>query len=157
MENISDWIYILIIIIAAISSIFSSIRKKSQQASTQSQQTEQSQQMHQQQAPPPREVIRGDVFDDDFWGDNTKKQQEKPAPVVMPQPKAKQTFQKQPVQINYDLYQTNEGQSIFTKDNSPIFADNEEDNALITFEDLPSETEEWRKALVYNEILNRKY
>jgi hypothetical protein len=152
MENIGDWIYVIIIIIAAISSIFSSIRKKSQQASTQSQQTGQSQQTRQQQAPPPREVIRGDVFDDDFWGDQTKKQTEKPAPVVKPQPKAKQTSQ-----VDYRIFQTNEGQSSITNDNNPIFADNEEEYASITLEDLPSETEEWRKALVYNEILNRKY
>jgi hypothetical protein len=157
MENIGDWLYVLILVIAGISSIFSSIRKKSQQATTQNQQNRQPQQARQQQAQPHREIIKEDVFDDDFWGDQTKKVPEMPAPVAKPQPKAKQTSKVPPTQVNYDFYKINEGQSIFTKGNSPIFADNEEENALITLEDLPSETEEWRKALVYNEILNRKY
>jgi len=156
MENIGDWLYVIIIIIAAISSIFSAIRKKSQQSSTQTQQTGQPQQAQQQQAQPHREIIRGDVFDDDFWGDKTKKLPEKPVPVVKPQPKTKQTYQTFPKQDEYGSYQI-EGQSSLTKENNPVFADNEEEYTSITFEDLPSETEEWRKALVYNEILNRKY
>ena len=155
MENIGDWLYVLILVIAGISSIFSAIRKKSQQTSTQTQHPQQAQQPH--QAPPPRQVTKGDVFDDDFWGDKTEKLPEKPAPVFKPQPKTKQSYQTLPKQGEYSFYQTYEGQSSIVKDNSPIFADNEEENASITFEDLPSETEEWRKALVYNEIFNRKY
>ena len=151
MENIGDWIYVIIIIIAAISSIFSSIRKKSKESATEAQQTGQPQQTWQQkQAPQPHEIFRGDVFDDDFWGDQTKK----PAPAaVKSQPKTKQSSQIPPKQIDYRIFQMDEGQS----DNVSIFADNEEEYASITIEDLPSETEEWRKAFIHNEIFNRKY
>ena len=152
MENIGDWIYVIILIIAGISSILSAFRKKSQEISTQTQQDRQPQQAQQQQAQPPREIIKGDVFDDDFWGDQTKKLPEKPVPSVKTQPKAKQTSQ-----VDYRIFQINEGQSSLPKEDNPIFADNQVESALITLEDLPSETEEWRKALIYNEILNRKY
>ena len=148
MESIGDWLYVLILIIAGISSIFSSIRKKARQTSTQTQQTGQSQQT----PAPPREIIKGDIFDDDFWGE---KLPEKPAPVVKPQPKRK-SYQTIAEQSNY-FNQTDEGQSSIKTNTSPIFADNEEEYASITLDDIPSEAEEWRKVFVYNEIFNRKY
>ena len=161
MENIGDWLYVVIIIIAAVSSIFSSIRKKSKQVSTQSQQTGQSQQSGHTQQTHPREIFRGDVFDDDFWGDNTSTQQvpeKKPVPVVQQISKAKQSYQSSPKQSDFSFNKILEGQSAISKNKmDSIFADNEEEYASISLEDLPSETEEWRKALVYNEIFNRKY
>ncbi|MDR0699219.1 MAG: hypothetical protein LBG28_08395 [Tannerella sp.] len=55
--------------------------------------------------------------------------------------------------------------SIFKKDiehAAPVALYTEEeydddDNTSITVEDLPANTDEWRKAFVYNEIFNRKY
>ena len=150
MENIGDWLYIIIIIIAGISSIFSSIRKKSRQASTQTQQTE------------PREIIKDDTFDDDFWGDKSTNQQfpeKEPVSVFQQQPKARLSNQTLPKQNEYSFYKkNNEFQpSVTTNYINSTFADNDEDYSSITLEDLPSNTEEWRKAFIHNEIFNRKY
>ena len=155
MENIGDWLYVIILIIAGISSIFSSARKKAKQVSTKTQQTGQTQ-----QAPPPREIAKGDIFDDDFWGDITNQQlpKKKPVPSIQPQPKTKQSYKGLPKQGDYNFNSINEGQSSITKNYAnSTFADNEEEYASITLEDLPSETEEWRKVFIHNEIFNRKY
>ena len=145
MEDIGDWIYVIIIIIAAISSIISSVRKKTRQASEQTQQTQQAPQTQ------PREIFRGDTFDDDFWGP------EKPVTTVIQPSKTKQpqTTQKQNI---FNLRSAKEGQRLIEHINmDSSFTDDEEQLASITIEDLPSNTEDWRKAFIYNEIFNRKY
>ena len=161
MENIGDWLYVVILIIAGISSIISSARKKAKQVSTKTQHTGKTQQSQQtQQAPPPREIAKGDIFDDDFWGDNTTQQlpKKKPVPSIQPLPKAKQSYQGLPKQDGYNFNSVNEGQSSITKNyENSTFADNEEEYASITLEDLPSKTEEWRNVFIHNEISNRKY
>ena len=159
MENIGDWLYVVILIIAAISSIFSSVRKKAKQASTETRQSGQQGQTPQTQQ---REIFKGDVFDDDYWGESSANQQlpeVKVAPVVQQSPrKPMQPSGTTPKYSDYNYNKLFEGQSgIANKNFDFTFADNEEEHASITLEDLPSESEEWRKALVYNEIINRKY
>ena len=147
MENIGDWLYVIIIIVAAVSSIFGSIRKKAQQTKAMPQHTTRTTQTTQAQ---PREIFRGDTFDDDFWGP------EKPA--VMQQPKTKQpphTTQKQNI---FNFQSAKEGQKSIEHFNmDSTSADNEEEFASITIEDLPSNTEDWRKAFIFNEIISRKH
>ena len=160
MENIGDWLYVVILIIAGISSIISSARKKAKQVSTKTQHTGQTQQSRQTQQVPPREIVKGDIFDDDFWGDKTNQQlpKKKPVPSIQPQPKTRQSYKGLPKQGEYNFNSVNEGQSSITKNQAnTTFADNEEEYASITLEDLPSETEEWRKVFIHNEIFNRKY
>ena len=152
MENIGDWLYIVIIIIAAISSIFSSVRKKAKQVSSQ-----QTQQTHRPQHTQQREIIDDDVFEDDYWG---KKQtfDLEPAPVVIPKPSAMPLQHSTPKQSASTFIKSQEGQRLIIKDNmDSIFAENEAEQASFTLEDLPSDAEEWRKVLLYNEIYNRKY
>ena len=142
MENIGDWFYVVILVIAGISSIFSSVRKKAQQTAQQT---------------PPREIITTHD-DDDIWKDVTKEIQYpeiKPIPVVQKQ----QPFQTTDKRRNYNINEYKEGVSAITKNESSTFfsAEDEEEKISVSFEDLPENTEGWRKALVYNEILNRKY
>ena len=145
MEEFGDWIYVIILVIAGISSIISSFKKNAKQKAEEAQT---------QQKPQQREVIRGDVFDDDFWGDGTQSQvpqKVKPVPVV----KAKyQPIGQQPYGFNHHQ----EGVTSFKpeKDES-ILLETEEVYTTVTLEDLPKDTDDWRKALVYNEIINRKY
>ena len=149
MENIGDWLYVLVLIIAGISSIINSIHKKSRQASEQSRQTQ------------PREIVTDDTFDDDFWGEITNQlpvPESQPSRAVQPKLQTQPIFQPATKQSKYRFDKTQEGQrSISSINTDCAFADNEEEHASITLEDLPSNTEEWRKAFIHNEIFNRKY
>ena len=138
MENLGDWLYVVILVIAGISSIFSSVRKKAQQTAQQT---------------PPREIITEYEDDDDIWKDVTK--EIKPVPVVQKQ----HPFQTTNKRRNFNIDEYREGTSAITKNESSTFfsAEDEEEKISVSFEDLPENTEGWRKALVYNEILNRKY
>ena len=147
MENIGDWLYVIIIAIAGIGSIISSVRKKAQQAQQQeSQQTK------------PREIITEDTFDDDFWGNETTKQyvpENKPIPTVQSQ---FYSLQSTPERTDYQYNKKQEGAQSFTHNHlETVFADNEEEKSLITLEDLPADIDDWRKAFIHNEIFNRKY
>lgn len=133
MENIGDWLYIVILVIAGISSLLSSIRKKSQQAAEQEQT-----QSHEITTNNDEEEINHRV--------------------VQPQPYTKTSHQPLSAQKKYAFDKYQEGQSSMTQynmDSEPMYI--EEEHASITLEDLPSNTEEWRKAFIYNEIFNRKH
>ena len=150
MENIGDWLYIVIIVIAGISSIISSVRKKARQAQEQTSQQNQ-----------PREVVIGDIFDDDFWGSEATKEhvpENKPIPVFQTQLQKQKSYSSVQKHIDYLFNKDSEGTpSEKLKTTDTIFADNEEERALITLEDLPTDIDDWRKAFIHNEILNRKY
>ena len=142
MENFGDWIYVIILAIAGISSIISSFRKNAKKAAEEAQEQTQ-----------PHEVTRGDVFDDDFWGNDGQIQEPqviKPALKVKYQPIEK----KQP----YGFNRHQEGVASFKPDKEEsILLETEEIYTTVTLEDLPKDTDDWRKAFVYNEIMNRKY
>lgn len=117
MENIGDWLYMVIIIIAAISSFIGSIKKNKQTAEKRQS----------------REII---VAED--W----KKTQTTHAgyePSDKNKEKDYHTFKKE-----------NTNSSLSTEDRN-------EENATISLEDMPANTDEWRKAFIYNEIFKRKY
>ena len=140
MENIGDWLYIIILIIAGISSVISSARKKARQASEQSM---------------PREIITDNTFDDDNdpWDYQTT---EEPAPFIQPQ--TKQVHRSAPKQSKYNFNKSQEGQSaIVRNDTDSLFTHAEEVHVPIAIEDLSENTEEWRKAFIYSEIFTRKH
>ena len=147
MEEFGDWIYVIILVIAGISSIISSFRKNAKQKAEEAQAQTQPQ-------PQQREVIHGDIFDDDYWGTGTPNEEPKiviPAPVSRPQYK---TIDQQLHLFN----QHQEGSTSFKlgKEES-ILLEEEDVYTSVTLEDLPKDSDEWRKAFVYNEIINRKY
>ena len=146
MENLGDWLYVIILIIAGISSMISSVRKKAKQVAEETQ---------------PREIITGDTFEDDYWGkEATNRQQPQKQPVLVNEPKAKikQSHQFQTKQKTSYFTGQQEGVPAIKHNNTEqILADTENEYTPITLDDLPHETNEWRKAFIYNEIFNRKY
>ena len=157
MEEFGDWIYILVIVIAAVSSIISSMRKKAQQAA---------------ELNKPREVIVNSGEKDDYWGDLSKKTETEPddfwgeltgntakKPAVKSQPKPKQPVKKsytpigKPITSFLDSYL--EGQTAITT-NEIATIEAIEEHVAFSVKDLPDDTDEWRKAFIYNEIFARK-
>ena len=145
MEEFGDWIYVIILVIAGISSVISSFRKNAKQKEEAAQAQPETQQP---------EVIRGDVFDDDFWGAGDQKQEPVkviPAPAGIPQYKPIE-------QLTYRFDQHKEGTSSFNHNKKEsILLENEDIFTTVTLEDLPKDIDDWRNAFVYNEIFNRKY
>ena len=128
MENIGDWLYVIILAIAGIASMIKSFGKKDKQNGEQEQQ--------------PGRTILDDIFD------TTPQVYENS--VKAPHIETKQT--------KYRFHQQQEGVSSIAQTNTDaMFADIENEHAQITAEDLPTNTEDWRKALIYSEIFNRKY
>ena len=142
MENVGDWLYIVIIVIAVISSIAGSFKKKVKENNQE--QTTQT----------PREIFKGDIFDDDFWG----KEQESPQPVVIPvaKPKIPQPQKYESKYKSLDSLVHQEGVSAIKHDGI-VHLDSENEFTPITLEDMPTDTDSWRKAFIYSEVLNRKY
>jgi len=140
MEEFGDWIYFLVIIVAGVASLISSTRKKAQQAAGQSQ---------------PREIITNKSEKDDFWDDYIPKAETKPVGKIQPKSQP-QPFHPSATKQNkqyFSIYQ--EGQPVFEREESkPLEID--DIHAAITIDDLPENTNDWRKAFIYNEIFNRK-
>jgi len=138
MENIGDWLYVVILIIAGVSSLFGSLVKKKNPA--------------EQQRP-----VR-DIFEEILIPQPVETEVE----TVPKRPKAVSSKRfkssKSPVFPEYQSLETGEAySSIMPKvsEKTPVAV--EEEYQVFTAEDLPSDVDEWRKALIYNEIFNRKY
>ena len=130
MEEFGDWIYFLVIIIAGVASLISSTRKKAQQIASQNK---------------PREIITKNSDSEDIWDDFIPEPEKKPVP-------SHPSFTKQNKQY-YSIYQ--EGQPALQREESKQL-EIEDNLASITLDDLPGNTDDWRKAFIYNEIFNRK-
>jgi len=82
------------------------------------------------------------------------------APVRRRRRPAQQPLEAKPEKHQFGNYQTLEAgeaySSYMTKDAAapPIEV---EEQTVFTLEDLPSETDDWRKAFIYSEILQQKY
>jgi hypothetical protein len=153
MENFGDWFYILILIVAGVGSIISSFGKKQREAA--------------EEKTPPREIIVSDGYDDENHSPipGRTQPQPRPQPFSRPQTNVAAATAASPFEPSYKskkyrgyLQQQSEGISAFIQRQSDnIMPDNPEESAIITLEDLPADIDEWRKAFVYSEILNRKY
>jgi Ser-tRNA(Ala) deacylase AlaX len=143
MEELGNWFYIIILIIAALSSLLSSKRKKVQQMAEQHK---------------PGEIINTQSKEDDFWDDHSTKRVVEELPVVPV--KRKQTIQtsfstsERQKKPPFNMYQ--EGTLSHTWDDQELMETIEE-YGLVSIDELHDNTDEWRKAFVYNEIYNRKY
>ena len=143
MENIGDWLYVIVLIVVGISSMLSSASKKAKQKA--------------EKAAQPQKVPTGDVFDDEFWG-NEGTGNTQPAQINQPQMNTNQPYRHEVKQKTSYFTGQREGIStIPNKNMEQTIMDIENESTPITLEDLPRNTEDWRKAFVYNEILNRKY
>ena len=139
MEEFGDWIYFLVIIIAGVSSLIGSTRKKAKQVAEQKQ---------------PREIITVNNENDDYWDDFIPKAEKETVVNVIPKQKAKPVYKPAKSQKTPLLDILQEGQSSLQFSETLLVADDE--YSSITIDDLPDNTDEWRKAFIYNEIFNRK-
>ena len=135
MDNAGDWLYIVFLIIAGISSLFGSKNKKKRPRQILGQ--------------PDREIVTNEdnVPDKGFWEILEEMQNPKPAKQPVPTPKRKKKQQQVAAEKVTDK-QSPAGNRLVvpsTEEEIPL-TDIEFDNAA-----------ELRKAVIYTEILNRKY
>ncbi|MDH6306618.1 hypothetical protein M2459_003389 [Parabacteroides sp. PF5-5] len=151
MDNLGDWLYILILVAAGISGLSSGKKKK------------------QAQQPPRQQPSYGDINKPQetqeqkgFWEIFDEMQQEhkrqQPAQQPMPQQikteKPKKTQKKQTV-VSTPAFKEGERAIMATAKSSLANSSDTEDFNLL--EDSLLEVEELKKAVIYSEILNRKY
>ena len=152
MEEFGDWFYLIIIIIAGISSLIGSIGKKNKRA---------------EEHRPAREVVAEEWVDWEEHGDR-----DVPQPVSAGRQAdtretgGKATFPRKhqadvPAQQRTFAYRSADAKSdnrysIFKKDATDTPPQIDDDAAPITAANLPSNTDEWRKAFIYHEIFQRK-
>ena len=144
MENIGDWLYMIVIIIAIISSFIGSIKKANKQAAGK---------------PQPPEVIT-EEWEKKYFPDNDA---ELPHPVfhekktdISPQIQMQQTTK--PAYNRLSKNQKSEKDySIFKGETTLSNPASEDEGMFFSIEDMPSNINEWRKAFIYNEVFNRKY
>lgn len=144
MDNAGDWLYIVFLIIAGISSLFSSKNKKKRPKQILGQ--------------PDREIITKDenVPDKGFWEVLEEMQNPKPAqhPVTVSKPKREQKKQ-QAVKPKPFLTAENTTERQTFDGNRLVVPPAEEENPLTDIEF--DNAAELRKAVIYTEILHRKY
>ena len=129
MDDLGNWVYILLMVVVGISSVFSSINKKKRQQQTQ-------------------------MPDSDFPDLSFP---EAPVPVPVPKEKSK----KSPVQFpEQRIHQPLRSHATFpVTDNSvqtEVSIMSEKENRWIDELEL-TDAEAFRKAIIYSEIINRKY
>lgn len=144
MDNVGDWLYIILLIIAGIGNLFSS--KNKNKSKTPKQILKQ----------PDREIVTDDkpTPEKDFWEILEEMQNPKPVkrPATPPQKRQKQKQVTEPAPF-LSVEKTTEKRSPIREHQASLPI--EENNTLADIEfDNASEL---RKAVIYTEILNRKY
>jgi len=143
MENLGDWLYFIIIVVIGIGSMFSSAKKKKRE-----------EQDKQQPAPPPDIVTSETASDRDFWDILTKNEETFP-PVVKTYSKTKRKSVNQTPQPF--LTAESEIEKAIRKQNpESAFKEEEEIPPIVSASDF-HDPDTIRKAVIYTEILNRKY
>ena len=140
MEEIGDWIYILVLIIAGVASVFNSARKKAQQAADKVE---------------PREIIIPKSEIEDVWDDYIPRAEPKPVVAIPPKPQSRKAILSETKQNKQYSHFNQEGQpALQIVESKPMSLD--DDTASITIDDMPGNVDDWRKAFIYNEIFSRK-
>ncbi|MDR1557561.1 MAG: hypothetical protein LBS88_11135 [Tannerellaceae bacterium] len=129
MDNLGDWLYIVLIVIAGISSLLSSIKKKKQ----------------------PEEILRqpdpGEY--QDYWDWETAPQ---------PQPAEAKKKEEAPGKPAYiPLFKEGERSMTLVADAFDQAEEPSQENAFCLSGESFQDIDEWKKAVIYSEILNRKY
>lgn len=144
MDNAGDWLYIVFLIIAGISGLFSSRNKKKRPKQILGQ--------------PDREIVAEEenVPDKGFWEVLEEMQNPKTAkqPVAAPKPKRGQKKQQAVAPKPFLTAEKTAGRQSFDG-NRLVVPPSEEENPLTDIEF--DNAAELRKAVIYTEILNRKY
>jgi hypothetical protein len=165
MENIGDWLYLVIIAVAVISGLFGSSKKKKRQQTTQQNEPKTLKDIF-------REFERQTSTDDTVYDDIPRREIPKPEIPINEIPKREMTKQEIPAystvnQKSQQFTSYNSQQSKYQKKHqeaSPSFQfynqapiELEEEKPVFSSDDLPHDINEWRKAFIYNEIFYNKF
>ncbi|MDR1403522.1 MAG: hypothetical protein LBJ60_07485 [Tannerellaceae bacterium] len=158
MDNLGDWLYILILVAVGISSLFSSAKKKKQtgQASQQSMpETEEHKENN-----PQKPKSFWELLEDMQKGVQTIEETHPPTPQpVITEKKKKTQEKKKKAPTPFPAYNS-EGISAFTEapssQSSSSITSSEEEAYALSGESF-RHIDELKKAVIYSEILNRKY
>jgi len=140
MDSIGDWLYVIILIIAGISSLFGSLGKKKR---------------------PEEQSIPRDIFRDIIIPQEEKHQPTPKPVVIQPQTAIEKRVSKTDNKYNKTEYQSLEMGEAYSSimprsiEQSPLIMD--EECQIFTADHLPTDVDEWRKAIIYSEIYKRQY
>lgn len=140
MDNLGDWIYIVFLAIAGLSGLISSARKKKQEAEA---------------SMPPVESDELPDSEKGFWDMFEEMQKKQAEPVSLPKQSSRPSASKQKPSRTPFLTSESRIQSLSSIE-TIVSLEEDEAFALDVSEDF-HDPEEIRKAIIYTEILNRKY
>ncbi|MDR1203048.1 MAG: hypothetical protein LBL58_15655 [Tannerellaceae bacterium] len=148
MDNLGDWLYIVILIAIGISSLFSSAKKK-KQARQAPQQPIPKTEHEESNAPKPKSFW--ELLEEMQKGVQTQEEAPLPTsqPIVITEKKEKAQEKKQ-IRTFMPSPATPSGQSLHSINLS-------EEEAFALSDDSFNNIDELKKAIIYSEILNRKY
>lgn len=153
MDNLGDWLYIILIAVVGLSSLLSSGRKKKREKQTLDIPPQDREEIDYEQD----SAQEDKDFWDTFW--ETPKTKQQPAPLLPIPPKKatiKTTIKEKVSSPSPFLTGESEIEQAIRKQKPSAIQLEEEIPALVDIEDLHN-MEALRKAVVYTEILNRKY
>lgn len=141
MDNAGDWLYIILLVIAGVSGVFNSARKKKEQL------------------PPNNPKPDFDTKDTEsesksFWEIFEEMQQKEP-PVKQPIPTRKQT-PPTPLRTSYDSIKM-EGSRQIKHENFFEEGPIDDEKSTLVPDNLFQDVDELKRAVLFSEILNRKY
>jgi len=148
MENLGDWLYIVILAAVGLSSFFSAGKKKKAE-----------EEAKKQQAPPPDVVTPQTASDRDFWDIFTEPEEKYPPVIAKPktQKKTSKPYTSKSTQASPFLTGESDIERAIRKQTPTVSVlEEEEREPLVSAEDF-NDPESLRKAVIYSEILNRKY
>lgn len=142
MDNLGDWLYIVLLVIASVSSLFSSGKKKRRTSTAFPE--EPSKDMQPEQPSP---------FPKDFWDDIKEISEKKPAKPVKSKRKVRTTTATQQPDLSVEHPSVSHASTVSSVRQKEETAIGAEIMPETTFSDMA----ELRKAIICAEILNRKY
>jgi hypothetical protein len=154
MDNLGDWLYIVIIIAVGISSFFSSAKKK-KQAGQASRQPMPETEHEESNTPKPKSFW--ELLEEMQGGAQVP--EEMPQPVVITEKKKKTQEKKKQAKTSVPAYYS-EGRSAFREmpdSRSSDLINLSEEEAFALPADSFRTIDDVKKAIIYSEILNRKY
>jgi hypothetical protein len=173
MDDIGNWLYIIIIAVVAISSMFGSLKKKKQQQTAQEnkpktledifsefdRQTDAGETVYD-------DIPRREIYEPAAPPPPANKNPGQAIPVKEVPPQRVPTFgTTTPKEEQYSFYDSHKSKyqkkhqeatpSFQSYSQSPI--EPEEEIPVFSSDDFPEDIAEWRKAFIYNEIFNNKF
>ncbi|MDL2265318.1 hypothetical protein LJC57_05850 [Parabacteroides sp. OttesenSCG-928-G07] len=141
MDNAGDWLYIILLAVAGISGLFSSARKKKEQSPS--------------NHPHPETNSEETASESKSFWETFEEMQQKETPANPPTPTRKQ-IQPTPLTTSYDSIKKEGARQIKQESFFEEETIADEKSALVP-DNLFQDVDELKKAVLFSEILNRKY